>query len=210
MGRRKIPIEKIKKKTSLQVTFTKRRMGLFKKASELCVLCGSEIAILVQSPADKIFSFGNPSVDYVINRFQTGATSSSLPNSRTTTTNENSRIKYAEAALKLEGEIAKKNKIIKEKETGEKLWWEEPYIENMELHELEEFSQALEHLKSNVLNRADDMKNLKMASSCNWASTSSNNFLPMTDNDEIKYHNTPMQIQCHGGDFNTVSLEFIF
>ncbi|KAL3850738.1 hypothetical protein ACJIZ3_012620 [Penstemon smallii] len=198
MGRRKIPIEKIKKKTSLQVTFTKRRMGLFRKASELCVLCGSEIAILVQSPADRIFSFGNPSVDYVINRFQTGATS--LTNSRTT--NINSRIKYDEAALKLEGEIMKKNKIMKEKETGDILWWKEPF-ENMEMHELEDFSRALEELKSNVLNRVYEMENLKMTNSCNWASTSSNNFLAITNIDEIKYDN--MQIQCNGGDFNNVS-----
>nr|GEV95430.1 agamous-like MADS-box protein AGL62 [Tanacetum cinerariifolium] len=36
--------------TSRQVTFSKRRKGLFKKASELCVLTGAKMAILVQSP----------------------------------------------------------------------------------------------------------------------------------------------------------------
>ncbi|KAL0407485.1 UNVERIFIED_CONTAM: Agamous-like MADS-box protein [Sesamum latifolium] len=72
MGRRKIEMKKIEKKTNLQVTFSKRRTGLFKKAGELSVLCGAEIAILVQSPAGKIFSFGNPSVESVLGRFQTG------------------------------------------------------------------------------------------------------------------------------------------
>ncbi|KAF7127889.1 hypothetical protein RHSIM_Rhsim11G0149200 [Rhododendron simsii] len=49
MGRQKIKIAKIEIKNHLQVTFSKRRSGLFKKASELCTLCGVEIAILKPS-----------------------------------------------------------------------------------------------------------------------------------------------------------------
>ncbi|EPS64141.1 hypothetical protein M569_10640, partial [Genlisea aurea] len=69
LGRRKIEIRKIEKKQNRQVTFTKRRMGLFRKASEIGVLCGAEMAILVRSPAGKIFAFGNPSPDSVISLF---------------------------------------------------------------------------------------------------------------------------------------------
>nr|XP_043611878.1 agamous-like MADS-box protein AGL62 [Erigeron canadensis] len=51
-GRQKIdPTKKIQNPTSLQVTFSKRRTGLFKKAAEL------------------IFSFGHPNVDVVVDRF---------------------------------------------------------------------------------------------------------------------------------------------
>ncbi|GKA41669.1 agamous-like MADS-box protein AGL62 [Tanacetum coccineum] len=57
-GRKKIPIKKIR----LQVTFSKRRTGLFKKASELCVLTGAEMAILVQSPGGHCYAFGHPCV----------------------------------------------------------------------------------------------------------------------------------------------------
>ena len=71
LGRQKIPIEKIPKKSHLQVTFSKRRSGLFKKASELCTLCGVEIAIVVFSPADKAFSFGHPEVESLIDRYTT-------------------------------------------------------------------------------------------------------------------------------------------
>ncbi|RVX10733.1 Agamous-like MADS-box protein AGL62 [Vitis vinifera] len=49
-GRKKIEIRKIEKKSSLEVTFSKRRAGLFKKAGELCVLCGAEAAVIVFSP----------------------------------------------------------------------------------------------------------------------------------------------------------------
>ncbi|KAL7206305.1 hypothetical protein ACSBR2_019089 [Camellia fascicularis] len=71
MGRQKIKIAKIEIKNHLQVTFSKRRSGLFKKASELCTLCGIEIAIIVFSPAGKVFSFGHPNVDSIVDQFLT-------------------------------------------------------------------------------------------------------------------------------------------
>ncbi|KAL1555932.1 agamous-like MADS-box protein AGL62 [Salvia divinorum] len=66
LGRRKIEIKKIEKKSSLQVAFTKRRGGLFRKATELAVVCGVEIGILVKSPAGKLYSSGQP--EALINR----------------------------------------------------------------------------------------------------------------------------------------------
>ncbi|KAK4402177.1 Agamous-like MADS-box protein [Sesamum angolense] len=59
-GRRKVDMVKIETETNLQVTFSKRRAGLFKKASELSTLCGAEIALLVFSPGNKAHSFGTP------------------------------------------------------------------------------------------------------------------------------------------------------
>ncbi|XP_047978719.1 MADS-box protein SVP-like [Salvia hispanica] len=68
-GRRKVDMEKIQNGTNCQVTFSKRRGGLFKKASELCTLCGADCALLVFSPGEKPHSFGHPSVEAVTNRF---------------------------------------------------------------------------------------------------------------------------------------------
>ncbi|XP_042016137.1 agamous-like MADS-box protein AGL62 [Salvia splendens] len=62
LGRRKIPMWKIENKLSLQVAFTKRRGGVFRKATELSILCGVEVAILVQSPAQKLYAFGHPAL----------------------------------------------------------------------------------------------------------------------------------------------------
>ncbi|CAL1413975.1 unnamed protein product [Linum trigynum] len=70
-GRRKIPIRKIPYKNRLQVTFSKRRAGLFKKASELCTLCEIEIVVIVFSPAGKAYSFGHPAVSPVVGMFST-------------------------------------------------------------------------------------------------------------------------------------------
>ncbi|KAI3912191.1 hypothetical protein MKW98_012002 [Papaver atlanticum] len=59
-GRRKIKIEKITNKSRLQVTFSKRRKGLFKKANELSVLTGAETVLIAFSPAGKPYVCGNP------------------------------------------------------------------------------------------------------------------------------------------------------
>lgn len=66
--RRKIEMKKIEKKTSLEVAFSKRRAGLFKKAGEICILCGAQVAVIVFSPGKKVYTFGHPSVDDVLDR----------------------------------------------------------------------------------------------------------------------------------------------
>uniref|UniRef100_M1DBR2 MADS-box protein n=1 Tax=Solanum tuberosum TaxID=4113 RepID=M1DBR2_SOLTU len=55
-GRQRVDMVKIKKASNLGVTFSKRRAGLFKKASELCTLCGAEIVIVIFSPDGKMCS----------------------------------------------------------------------------------------------------------------------------------------------------------
>lgn len=59
MVRRKIPIKKIDNVTARQVTFSKRKSGLFKKARELSLLCDAEIALIVFSPGGKLFDYGS-------------------------------------------------------------------------------------------------------------------------------------------------------
>ncbi|KAL0357221.1 UNVERIFIED_CONTAM: Agamous-like MADS-box protein [Sesamum calycinum] len=62
-GRKKIEIKKIENLSNRQVTFSKRRVGLFKKASEFCILTGADIAIVVHSLGKRVFSFGHPTPD---------------------------------------------------------------------------------------------------------------------------------------------------
>ncbi|KAK1310104.1 Agamous-like MADS-box protein AGL62 [Acorus calamus] len=76
MGRKKIEIKKIEKEDALQVCFSKRKRGLFKKASELSLLCGAEIAIIVFSPGGKAYIFAQPSLDSVINTCNSSSSSS--------------------------------------------------------------------------------------------------------------------------------------
>ncbi|XP_031252933.1 MADS-box protein SVP-like [Pistacia vera] len=55
MAREKIKIKKIDSVTARQVTFSKRRRGLFKKAEELSVLCDAEVALIIFSATGKLF-----------------------------------------------------------------------------------------------------------------------------------------------------------
>lgn len=57
MAREKIKIKKIDNITARQVTFSKRRRGLFKKAEELSVLCDAEVALIIFSATGKLFEY---------------------------------------------------------------------------------------------------------------------------------------------------------
>ncbi|KAL3621055.1 hypothetical protein CASFOL_035967 [Castilleja foliolosa] len=68
-GRQKIPMEKITSETSRQVTFSKRKGGILKKASELHTLCDGENAVILFSPSNKSHPFGAPNIQAVTDRF---------------------------------------------------------------------------------------------------------------------------------------------
>lgn len=59
MGRGKIEIKRIENANSRQVTFSKRRTGLLKKAQELAILCDAEVAVIVFSNTGKLFEFSS-------------------------------------------------------------------------------------------------------------------------------------------------------
>jgi MADS-box transcription factor len=59
MGWGKIKIKRIENPTSKQVTFSKRRGGLLKKAYELAMLCDAEVALIIFSSTGKLFEFAS-------------------------------------------------------------------------------------------------------------------------------------------------------
>ncbi|KAK8549728.1 hypothetical protein V6N13_073507 [Hibiscus sabdariffa] len=59
MVRRKTQMKRIENATSRQVTFSKRRNGLLKKAFELSVLCDAEVALIIFSPRGKLYEFSS-------------------------------------------------------------------------------------------------------------------------------------------------------
>ncbi|KAG2703897.1 hypothetical protein I3843_06G150400 [Carya illinoinensis] len=59
MTRKKIQIKRIDNTTARQVTFSKRRRGLFKKALELSTLCDAEIGLIVFSSTGKLFDYAS-------------------------------------------------------------------------------------------------------------------------------------------------------
>ncbi|KAF5738049.1 MADS-box transcription factor 23 isoform X3 [Tripterygium wilfordii] len=69
MGRGKIAIRRIDNSTSRQVTFSKRRKGLIKKAKELAILCDAEVGVTIFSSTGKLYEFANTSMKAVIERY---------------------------------------------------------------------------------------------------------------------------------------------
>uniref|UniRef100_M8ATH1 Uncharacterized protein n=1 Tax=Aegilops tauschii TaxID=37682 RepID=M8ATH1_AEGTA len=54
-----VELRRIEDRTSRQVRFSKRRSGLFKKAFELGLLCDAEVALLVFSPAGRLYEYAS-------------------------------------------------------------------------------------------------------------------------------------------------------
>ncbi|XP_050890864.1 agamous-like MADS-box protein AGL62 [Lathyrus oleraceus] len=159
-GRQKIEMKKMSNESHLQVTFSKRRSGLFKKASELCTLCGIDIALVVFSPNEKVFSFGHPNIYTVINRYL-----SQIPPQNKNT------LQFIEARRSanvrdLNAQLTEfNNKLDAEKKLGDELsrirkaveaqfWWACPF-DCMNMAQLELLKKALEQLKILVVERAD-------------------------------------------------------
>ena len=61
MGRGRVQLKRIENKINRQVTFSKRRVGLLKKANEISVLCDAEVALIVFSHKGKLFEYSTDS-----------------------------------------------------------------------------------------------------------------------------------------------------
>ncbi|XP_039851328.1 MADS-box transcription factor 25-like [Panicum virgatum] len=70
MGRGKIAIQRIDNRTNRQVTFSKRRSGLMKKARELAILCDADVGLVVFSCTDRLYEFSSSSMKTIIERYQ--------------------------------------------------------------------------------------------------------------------------------------------
>ncbi|KDP35959.1 hypothetical protein JCGZ_09931 [Jatropha curcas] len=66
MGRGKIVIRRIDNSTSRQVTFSKRRSGLLKKARELSILCDAEVGVIIFSSTGKLYDYASTRSDFYL------------------------------------------------------------------------------------------------------------------------------------------------
>ncbi|KAF1864014.1 hypothetical protein Lal_00031167 [Lupinus albus] len=69
MAKQKRKIKKIDNVTARQVTFCKRRRGIFKKAQELSVLCDAKVALLVFSATGKLYEYASSSMKDILTRY---------------------------------------------------------------------------------------------------------------------------------------------
>ncbi|CAN6452837.1 unnamed protein product [Victoria cruziana] len=168
MGRQKIEIKKIQNKDNRQVCFSKRRNGLMKKANELCILCGAEIAVIVFSPGGKSYSFGSPSVESVVHRFLNGLSPSSLSSLRTSdadpahhsSTMKELNQQHDELLQQLEAERKRRSSLQKLHDktchTQGMAGWDSD-VNSLDHGQVEDLLPALEELKSTLMRRAEEI-----------------------------------------------------
>ncbi|XP_043714473.1 MADS-box protein AGL42-like [Telopea speciosissima] len=154
MGRAKIDNENYR-----QVTFSKRRPGLFNRASELSIVCGAKIAILVFSPWGNLYSFGSPSVTSVVDKFLNQHGQSSVATGATRRARINELYgQNVDLVNDLEEEKERSEEVkkwLEEVKHGE-AWWEAP-IQDMGLLELQRLEVCMEVFKKNMAKRADEL-----------------------------------------------------
>ncbi|XP_018438942.2 agamous-like MADS-box protein AGL62 [Raphanus sativus] len=154
-GRKKIQIVKMEKDANLQVTFSKRRQGLFKKASELCTLCRVGMGLIVFSPGQKVFSFGNPDIRSVIDNFKNDNHNPLIYTQdglNPTIQNLNSLLTEEMTILEMEKNRKKELDDIKNKREETEKWWEKPPRE-LDLSQNTCLISALESLKKELVSQ---------------------------------------------------------
>ncbi|KAE8734323.1 putative beta-D-xylosidase 5-like [Hibiscus syriacus] len=162
MGRRKIEMKMVMDSSSRQVTFSKRRTGLFKKANELATLCGAQVAIVVFSPGGKPYSFGHPNVETVAERFlsQGGRPKVSIPDQVVDQSAEVRKLgRQLNALLKrLQAEM-KEGEMLEEAITArrQKLKHRKPANE-LNVDELLEMKESMEKLREKIRGRISELE----------------------------------------------------
>ncbi|KAL7161166.1 hypothetical protein ACSBR2_041763 [Camellia fascicularis] len=71
MGRGKVELKRIENKINRQVTFSKRRSGLLKKAHEISVLCDADVGLIIFSTKGKLFEYSTTScMERILERYE--------------------------------------------------------------------------------------------------------------------------------------------
>jgi hypothetical protein len=155
--RKKIEIKKLDKQANKQVTLSKRRQGLFRKASELCVLCDVRAAIIVFSPADNLYCFGQPDTDAIVDSYVRGTTEFEDLKSAENSENYKEYNKQYEEALKM---LELEKKKLADAENLAKFWntydWWNDTIDDMSCDQLEQFMVSIYELRNKIIERVDE------------------------------------------------------
>ncbi|KAG2399798.1 Floral homeotic protein [Vigna angularis] len=72
MGRGKIEIKRIENSSNRQVTYSKRKNGILKKAKEISVLCDAQVSLIIFGASGKMHEYISPSTTLIdiLDRYQ--------------------------------------------------------------------------------------------------------------------------------------------
>ncbi|WJX56554.1 hypothetical protein P8452_42203 [Trifolium repens] len=159
-------IKNVEKSNKCDVMFSKRKIGLFNKVTELSILCKARTALIIASPNKELHACGYPNCDAVIQQFLTGKDSmDDSEKKKQEEVVETLRLEYEAIEDKLTEEEKNLKAIIDSKSKSDSIfpcWWGDS-IDDMDLESLEEFTTSLQNLRLN-LSSAIDQKKLMFAS----------------------------------------------
>ncbi|KAL7585292.1 hypothetical protein Lser_V15G44557 [Lactuca serriola] len=144
MAREKIKIKKIDNITARQVTFSKRRRGLLKKAQELAVLCDADVALIVFSATGKLFEYSSSSMQEMLGKYKLHSS-----NNRDKVDDPSLNLELVESdEVRLSKEIYDKNRELRQLRGQE--------LQGLTIEELEHLETVLEGGLSRVLQTKDE------------------------------------------------------
>lgn len=141
------------------VTFSKCRSIIYKQISELSTLCSAEIGFICFSSAGKPFSFRDPSIEYISNRFLNqnqplNDNTHSLVLSKDK--NQSASPYYNKVLIQLDGSKEKENELARQTSWRTTHGWQEAPPVELNLRELEEqYSRFVEILNNLYINTSE-------------------------------------------------------
>ncbi|XP_051151155.1 agamous-like MADS-box protein AGL61 [Andrographis paniculata] len=147
----------------MYASFSKRRLSLYKKASELSTLCGANMGIIIFSPTGLPYSFFSPNMDILLRRYR----NANQPLDRITQYIENylgnqiqQQNQQLDEVLEMKEEIKARDKELDEIDpTRVKGWWEQVPIESLGPREIIEWTAWFETIQAQAHRREEEMRN---------------------------------------------------
>nr|BBP94871.1 SUPRESSOR OF OVEREXPRESSION OF CONSTANS1 [Freesia hybrid cultivar] len=151
MVRGKTQVRRIENDMSRQVTFSKRRSGLLKKAFELSVLCDAEVGIIVFSQRGKLSEFSSSSMQRTIERYKSRAKATNINHSSAEENIEHWKQEAANAAKMMEVLEQSRRKLM-----GEGL-------ESCSFEELHDLESQLQRSLTNIREQKNNLMSEQLA-----------------------------------------------
>ncbi|KAK4273978.1 hypothetical protein QN277_017275 [Acacia crassicarpa] len=104
MGRGKIEIKRIENSSNRQVTYSKRKNGILKKANEITVLCDAQVSLIIFSSSGKMHNYISPSTTLIdiLDRYQRTSGKTLWDAKHENLSNEIDRIKKENDSMQIE------------------------------------------------------------------------------------------------------------
>lgn len=151
--KRTIKIKKAEQSNKPRDSFSKRKLGLFKKVTELSILCNAKTAMIITSPNEKLYVCGYPNPNTVIKHFLDRENPVIDTDKRKQDEGVVETLRFQHEAI--EERLEEENNYlegIKERNKSSSCfscWWGHS-IDDMALESLEQFKTSLVKLKLNL------------------------------------------------------------